>query len=191
MIEAMGRTRSQLLGLAVVAVMLAAGMAAAGFAWVAGQESEAAPPHPAHIHEGTCDTLNPNPQATLDDVTKRKLDDDKTPTSEDLKGSLTAAEVEMSESEADISFDDVLATAHAINIHESADDIQNYIACGDIGGLVADDKLFIGLRELNDSGYAGVAILEAADDDKTNVTIYLGRGVTGSAAGTTPATPAP
>jgi len=190
MTEVIGRTRSQLLGLVVVAGLLAAGMAAAGFAWVAGQSAEPAPPHPAHIHEGTCDTLNPNPLAPLDDVTGRKLDDDKTPTSEDLKGSLTAAEVEISESEGDVKFDDVLAMAHAINIHESADNIGNYIACGDIGGLVADDKLFVGLRELNDSGYAGVAILEAADDDKTKVTIYLGRGLTG-AAGTTPATPAP
>ncbi|HEX5991685.1 MAG TPA: cupredoxin domain-containing protein, partial [Thermomicrobiales bacterium] len=61
---------------------------------------------------------------------------------------------------------------HALNVHESAEAIQNYIACGDIGGRVIDGDLVIGLRELNGSGHHGVAVLEG-DDDGTDVTVYL------------------
>ena len=48
---------------------------------------------------------------------------------------------------------------YAINVHLSADEIDTYIACGDIGGVVTTDEgedqpeLIIGLGELNDSGY--------------------------------------
>ena len=49
---------------------------------------------------------------------------------------------------------------HAINVHLSADEIDTYIACGDIGGVVAgrreeENELVIGLGELNDSGTPG------------------------------------
>jgi hypothetical protein len=131
--------------------------------------------HPAHIHDGSCAELDPNPAAPLNDVAPRGYDLEEGTISDDIevRGSLTAAPVEFSESEAEISFDDVLETGHAINVHESNEHPEVYIACGDIGGPVLDDKLYVALQELNDSGYSGIAILEEADDDKTKVTIYL------------------
>ena len=54
--------------------------------------------------------------------------------------------VEISETEdVEVSFDDLLEEAHALNIHESDQAPQNYIACGDIGGAVIDDKVWFGL----------------------------------------------
>jgi plastocyanin len=87
---------------------------------------------------------------------------------------------------------DILSAPHAINVHESAEAIQNYIACGDIGGRVIDGDLVIGLSELNDSGHHGVAVLEG-DDDGTDVKVYLSEeeaGAESEQAATTDAAPA-
>lgn len=126
-----------------------------------GQETDA--PHPAHIHAGTCDNLG-DIVAPLNDVTEL--------TAGEVFGAPTAVLVKESETEVALPLGDILSAPHAINIHESADAIQNYIACGDIGGRVIDGDLAIGLLELNDSGHRGVAVLEG-DDDETEVTVYL------------------
>lgn len=134
------------------------------------QEASEAP-HPAHIHPGTCDDLG-DILAPLSDVAAI--------TAGEPQGSASAVPVEVSLSEVQPALSDLLAAPHAINIHESADAIQNYIACGDIGGRVVDGKLTIGLQERNGSGYSGVAVLEE-DDNDTDVSVYLTRQGTGAA----------
>jgi plastocyanin len=129
------------------------------------------PPHPAHIHPGTCDDLG-DILAPLQDVTAISAGDP--------QGSASAVPVEVSLSEVEPALSDFLAAPHAINIHESADAIQNYIACGDIGGRVVDGELVIGLQERNGSGYSGVAVLEE-DDNDTDVSIYLTKQGAGAA----------
>ena len=116
--------------------------------------------HPSHVHNGTCANLDPNPAYPLDNVGPRTDDDGNPPSTDDIKGSLTSNPVETAETTIDVKLDDLLDTAHALNVHESDQNMSNYIACGDIGGPVLDDKLFIGLQQQNDSGYSGVAILE-------------------------------
>src|SRR5215212_10896888 len=128
---------------------------------VRGQEADA--PHPAHIHAGTCDDLG-DIVAPLTDVTEL--------TAGEVFGAPTAVLVKESETDVALPLGDILSAPHAINIHESAEAIQNYIACGDIGGRVIDGDLTIGLRELNGSGYHGVAVLTGADDG-TGVNVYL------------------
>jgi plastocyanin len=113
-----------------------------------GQELEADAPHPAHIHSGTCDNLG-DIVAPLSDVTEL--------TAGESFGVPTAVLVKESDTDVALPLGDILAAPHAINVHESAEAIQNYIACGDIGGRVIDGDLVIGLRELNDSGHHGVA----------------------------------
>jgi plastocyanin len=131
-----------------------------------GQEAGDAP-HPAHIHSGTCDNLG-DIVAPLSDVTEL--------TAGEVFGAPTAVLVKESETDVEMPLGDILSTPHAVNIHESADAIQNYIACGDIGGRVIDGDLTIGLRELNGSGHHGVAILRG-NDDGTDVTVYLAEEV--------------
>jgi plastocyanin len=126
-----------------------------------GQGADA--PHPAHIHSGTCDNLG-DIVAPLGDVTEQ--------TAGESFGAQTAILVKESETDVPLPLGDILAAPHAINVHESAEAIQNYIACGDIGGRVIDGDLTIGLRELNGSGHHGVAILAGADD-ATGVKVYL------------------
>lgn len=142
-------------------------------------------PHPAHIHSGTC--------AELGDVVQ-PLTDIKENTAGEKFGAATAIVVEESETDVPMTLSDILAAPHAINIHQSADAIQNYIACGDIGGRVVDGDLLIGLKEINGSGYQGIAKLES-DDDSTEVYVYLanegGAGAAESAQAAAPAADTP
>src|SRR5918998_5746354 len=147
------------LGIPVAILMVLVSMSAP---LARGQEAEDAP-HPAHIHSGTCDNLG-DIVVPLSDVTEV--------TAGEVFGAPTAVLVKESETDVALPLGDILSAPHAINIHESAEAIQNYIACGDIGGRVIDGDLPIGLRELNGSGHHGVAILAGADDG-TGVKVYL------------------
>jgi hypothetical protein len=64
---------------------------------------------PAHVHEGTCAKLNPQPNYGLAPVTNG--------TSTTTVGA---------------SLSSLLASPHAINVHKSADDLKTYVSCGDI-----------------------------------------------------------
>jgi hypothetical protein len=66
-------------------------------------------PQPAHIHEGTCTNLNPAPLHPLSDVTDGR-----------------------SETTVPVSLAELTAGNLAINVHQSADAVQTYVACGDL-----------------------------------------------------------
>jgi hypothetical protein len=66
---------------------------------------------PAHIHEGTCDELNPAPAFGLPNV---------------IDGT--------SETTVDASLDTLTSGTYAINLHMSADDLETYTSCGNITG---------------------------------------------------------
>ncbi len=66
-------------------------------------------PQPAHIHAGTCAKLDPKPAFQLKPVEHGK--------------SVTVV---------DVSLEKLLAGKYAINIHKSAKEIQDSVACGDI-----------------------------------------------------------
>jgi Domain of unknown function (DUF4331) len=68
--------------------------------------------HPAHIHTGTCDDLNPNPLFPLENV--------------DANGH--------SETTVDVGLKELTGGGFAINLHLSAQQIGVYVACGNIGG---------------------------------------------------------
>jgi plastocyanin len=133
---------------------------------IAAQDGDEA--HPAHIHAGTC--------AELGDVVI-PLSDVAMPEGE-AAGPASAIPVELSETDVDMPLQDIIDGGHAINVHLSAAEIGTYIACGDIGGIVTEwdtgegQELTIGLGELNDSGYFGVAWLGTTDTG-THVTIEL------------------
>ncbi len=69
--------------------------------------------------------------------------------------------------------DDILAAEHAVNLHESVENIGNYIACGDVTGTPTDGLLTIELLELNGSGVMGQAMLMDNGDGTTEVTVTL------------------
>ena len=103
-------------------------------------------PHPAHIHVGEC----PAPGSVVAPLTDvAYLGDD--------------GAVALSDSSVELTLEAVLAEPHAIVVHESADNMGNYILCGDITGDSMDGSLTVALSELNGSGHAGVAMLTGTD----------------------------
>jgi len=64
---------------------------------------------PAHIHDGTCETLDPKPRIPLENV---------------VNGSSTTT--------LDMKLDDIMSKGGAINVHKSAADAKTYVACGNL-----------------------------------------------------------
>ncbi len=140
---------------------LVAGLALIAVPGISATAQDAAvAPHPSHIHEGTCDDLNPQPAWPLTDVAAVAPD-------------APSGAVEVSNTTVDVTLDELLAAPYAINVHESAENAQNYIACGNVAGPVVNDLLLIPLRAQNDSGYYGIAALAPSDTGGTNVSVYI------------------
>jgi plastocyanin len=153
------------LGVATMAVMALFG---ARGSLISAQEEA---PHLAHIHAGTCDTLDPNPSFPLGDISDQFLEDGEAAVGDEV-GSGASATVKGSQTTVETTIDDLLASDFAINAHESAEAADVYIACGNISGSMVGDELIIGLAEQNDSGHTGVAIL-TPNGESTVVTVYL------------------
>lgn len=129
--------------------------------------------HPAHIHSGTCAELG-DVVFPLSDVSSAMMMDGTPMAMGEMMGASAAIPVEWSVTTVAAPLADIVSGGHAINIHESAENIGNYIACGDIGGtMMGTSDLAIGLGALNDSGYSGIATLHDNGDGTTTVTVYL------------------
>jgi hypothetical protein len=130
---------------------------------------------PAHIHAGSCPDVG-EVVAPLFDLSVAAGTMNEADTSMD--GMARGIPVEYSFTTVELPLDAIMADDHAINIHESAENIGNYIACGDLAGTLDENgSLAVGLRELNGSGYAGIALLSpnANDAGSTDVWVFLSR----------------
>ncbi|MBW3632098.1 MAG: cupredoxin domain-containing protein [Chloroflexi bacterium] len=133
-----------------------------------GQAQEASPLRPSHIHVGDCDELGEVVQP-LNSLT--------VPVG-DVSGNSDAVVAEAAFTSIPQSLDQLLAEDHALKVHLSADQIQTYLACGDIGGAAdADGALIVGMKELDDSGYAGIAYLVPAADGSTSISVMIAQVV--------------
>jgi plastocyanin len=153
-------------------LILALGAAALMASPGAAQEGEEDGGHPAHVHLGTCAELGEVAHA-LSNVGPGTVRNGEQTTGGRVVGQTEDVHpADVSSTTIDVSLEEITSGVHAINVHESTENIQNYIACGNIGGVQYGNTLVIGLAELNDSGYTGIAVLRA-DDDQTVVTVYL------------------
>jgi len=90
----------------------------------------------------------------------------------------------------DMAIADILNGEHAINVHESAENIGNYVACGDIGGvMIGQTDMLFGMAPLNNSGLSGVASLHDNGDGTTTVYVYLTKDIMSMGGGSGGATP--
>lgn len=136
--------------------------------------------HPAHIHNGTCDELG-DVVYPLNDLqaAAQVADPDATPiqttgATPDAEAAIGPVDVvAQSGTEVDVSLDELLGGEYAINVHESPENIQTYLACGEITGSPGDGELLIELEELNNSGYVGEARLADQGDGTTIVNVSL------------------
>ena len=131
-------------------------------------------PHPAHMYSGTCDTLG-DVVFPLNDVHAANMGAriDATPVTGSASTPVARNPVIESTTTVNASLGEILAEEHAINVHQSEENIDVSIACGDITGEPEAGLLDVELRELNGSGYMGEATLAANDDGTTNVTVTL------------------
>jgi hypothetical protein len=72
-------------------------------------ENPSADPQPAHIHRGSCENLDPEPAYGLENVVDGK-----------------------STTEVNVAVENLVGQGFAVNVHKSADEVQIYVACGDI-----------------------------------------------------------
>jgi plastocyanin len=133
------------------------------------QEEE--PSRPAHIHNGTCGDGLGDVVYPLDNVGGGTMMG--TPQPESEVGASDAIPVQSSVTHVDAAFSDITGGEFAVNVHESDENISNYIACGNVGGDAYGPDLAFGLGELNDSGYSGVAWLHDNGDGTTTVAVFL------------------
>lgn len=150
-------------------------------------------PHLAHVNAGSCDALA-HIVYKLEDVgtggdsaTPEPAVDPPAEASPSIVEAV-AETVKQSTTVINVSLDDLLADDYAINIHESIEAVDTYVACGNITGTVSDGSLVIELSEQNDSGISGSATLTDNGDGTTTVAIALAEGTPG-AIGTPEATP--
>ena len=149
----------------------------------------AEPPHPVHIHSGTCDALG-DVVYPLNDITTYTITNSfsfgpaATPEAGSMATPLPGVSVTettpvlFSFTHIDANLVDLVDGGYAINAHESAENIQNYIACGNIppctaAACPAVTGVVIELAPQNDSGYFGVARIDADPDGGSNVSVFL------------------
>ena len=193
------RQRFSLHGFVALTFLFAAGFALAPSASIAQDATpsvmQGTHQHPAHIHTGTCETLGdvvfPLNDLTAPDMMGTPMAGmEATPmmgmTSTPMAGMDQV--VARSTTSVEASLEDILAAEHAINVHLSAEEIEVYIACGDITGTADGGQLQIELQELNESGFHGIAILMDAGDGTTTVDAMLMQSE-GGMMGTPEATP--
>jgi hypothetical protein len=125
--------------------------------------------HPVHIHSGTCADLG-EVDYPLNDLTAPEGE---------FTGPDSAVSVTLSENIVDMPLQEIIDSGHAINVHLSNEEIDTYVACGDMGGVITTDEggrqeMMIGLAEMNDSGYSGTVWLgPSADNTQTEVSVIL------------------
>jgi hypothetical protein len=166
----MANARMRLLTVGAMGALLALGVAVSPGGSVA---QDAATPaadegRPVHIHSGSCDELG-EVVAPLTNLTL---------TEGEFEGSDGAVQAETSVTTVALTLDQMLAEDHAVNAHLSGEEVQTYIACGDIGGVrLIDGAIAIGLQPVEGSGYWGVAYLApGADGASTNVSVFVFEG---------------
>src|SRR5215207_8912140 len=153
-------------GAAALAGMVALGGPAAWAQDATPEAAETAAARPAHIHTGTCDEVG-EVVAPLTDLTGAAGDR--------AGQARRAIAAESSFTNVPLTLDAILGADHVVNVHLSAEEIGTYIACGEVGGMLTPEgAVIIGLRELNDSSFTGIAYLApGADGASTDVSVFV------------------
>lgn len=159
----------------IPSLVMVGAVALAGLAGLPGAASgqEATPQgeataRPVHIHAGTCEDLG----EIVYPLTPLTL-----PQGAPVGNSAAAATAATSYTPLQAPLDQILSAQHAVNVHFSNERIEEYIACGEIGGALTEQgALVIALQEQNNSDFAGVVFLSPSAPAPTaasDVSVFL------------------
>jgi len=135
-----------------------------------GEVASSAQAHPIHIHDGSCDQLGDVKYPLGAISTDLMVHNEAVGGAEDQEVALNLTLVAAT-------LADLTSAPHAINIHQSEEDMDTHLACGDIAGSIIDGgTLVIRLDELDGSGYLGFALLreepEPTEDGQIATAVY-------------------
>lgn len=157
----------------IAAVALLAGFVAGANAVSAGQATpQVATGYPAYIQVGPCDNLG-DVVYSLNNVGGASLGGTPEATPVSLPEGEAGDVIGRSRTDIDASLDELLDGGFAVNMHESAEEMEVYIACGEIAGDPVDGVLTVHLEQQNDSCVAGEALLRDLGNGRSEVTITL------------------
>lgn len=133
--------------------------------------------YPVAVHEGTCDSMTSQPNYEIDNAVGFGADD----SDADTIGEGPAVPVVLSASGTiDSSLDDLGNNGNAIAVHQSKDEYDKIVACGNIAGIKHDGKVVVALNSVDEGTVVGIAILDSdtsgilgLGDDQVNTTVYL------------------
>lgn len=100
----------------------------------------------------------------------------------DPQGAAAAVTVETSYSRVPMSLTDLVAEDQVLVVFDEDDDTVP-LACGAIGGVIADGELSFGLQPIDGSGWSGVVYL-GDDGFETRATVYLAKDLSAEASPT-------
>jgi hypothetical protein len=163
----MRRSRSALVAILSLALALLSSAAIAQDATPGATPGGPSGGYPVAVHQGTCDNVTAQPAADIGNATAPGTDQGG---DVETVGQQTGPILVVSQGTIDMSMDD-LAAGSVIAVHASSDDYETIVACGQIAGVKADDKLVVPLTPIGESTTVGVAILEGGDE--VDATVYI------------------
>lgn len=159
------------LAFAATVAIIAASILVGSTAQRAIAQDEAASGHPSHIHTGTCEEPG-GITVPLGNIGNEYISEWQPADSVERVGQDSAVAVISAVTPIDAPISAFLDSEHLLMVHESEENPQVFIACGNIGGnLVNGTDLQFGIEPLNDSGVSGVGWL--MDDGDGSSTLYV------------------
>lgn len=164
--------RSVVGGMAIIAIGFAMVIPTPAVRAQAGQQR-------AEIREGTCDGLG-DVAFALTGAGAEKSGATPAAVVETL-GSDEAVPLAVSETELEISLSQLIETERVIAVYDGDEATDEPAACGSIGGpltmqmagmVMPGDELAVGLAEVDDSGYFGIALI-SAEGTKAKLRLFL------------------
>lgn len=164
-------TRRNLLAIAAAVAVLAASVLIGSNATTVIAQDSGESGHPNHIHAGTCDQPG-DITVPLGNIGTEYVNFWEPAESVESVGQDSAVTVISASTPVDAPLSAFLESEHMLMVHESEENLQNFIACGNIGGnLVNGTDLQFGIEPLNNSGVSGIGWL--MDDGDGTSTLYV------------------
>lgn len=172
--------RSCITGMSLVfSTMLLAGSAAAQDSTPAATPGGPPEGYPVAIHQGTCDDPTSEPAFEIGNAVTPGVTEEGNDVTTVGESDQVLVLTEAS-STIEVTLGDLGEENHVVAVHQSPDDYDTIIACGQISGVVDEGKLVVALAPVGGSPVVGVAIFNedtsgvlGLGEDQVQVTAYV------------------